>query len=147
MMGKKPDELIREPFLWDTKAKDKSRTTWRTPQYSTDQAVAPVTAQVKDKNSILNHYKSFIKLRNQSKALTFGSVELVAVEQPSISAFVRTHENQSLLVLHNLSKDAVTLTLPEAVIGYSKTYFKTKGAKASKRTVTLPAYSSLVLEK
>ncbi|AKQ45736.1 alpha-amylase [Rufibacter radiotolerans] len=147
MMGKKPDELIREPFLWDNQAKDKSRTTWRKPQYSTEQAVAPVTTQVKEKNSILNHYKSFIRLRNQSKALTYGSVEPITIDQPSISAFVRTHENQSLLVLHNLSKETVTLTLPETATGYSKTYFKTKGAKASKGTVTLPAYSSLVLEK
>ncbi|RYZ51740.1 MAG: alpha-amylase, partial [Sphingobacteriales bacterium] len=35
MQGKKPDPFIREPFLWDVKAKDKYRATWEVPRNST----------------------------------------------------------------------------------------------------------------
>ncbi|WP_460893056.1 alpha-amylase family glycosyl hydrolase [Rufibacter soli] len=147
MTGKKPDPNIREPFLWDAASKDKSRTKWMKPVFSTEKTVAPAAAQIKDKNSLYNHYKAFISLRNRSQALTYGNIEPVSLNEPAVSAFLRTHENQSLLVLHNLSNAEVTVALPSAASGYTNTYFKYNGAKISKGTVTLPAYSSLVLEK
>ena len=70
MQGKKPDPNIREPFLWQAKESDNYRASWIDPKYSTDQTVIPVEEQLKDENSIYNHYKTFIKLRNGSKALT-----------------------------------------------------------------------------
>ncbi|WP_210465160.1 alpha-amylase family glycosyl hydrolase [Rufibacter roseolus] len=147
MKGKKPDEQIREPFLWDTKGKDKSRTTWMKPVNTTDETVASVAAQKKDKNSIYNHYKALIALRNGSKALTYGSIESVQMEDKSISAFVRTHEDESLLVLHNLSAKELTVSLPANLTSYAKAIYKGKGSQQKGASVVLPAYSSVVLKK
>ncbi|WP_181305483.1 alpha-amylase family glycosyl hydrolase [Rufibacter sp. XAAS-G3-1] len=147
MTGKKPDEQIREPFLWDSKAKDKNRTTWLKPVYTTEATVAPLAAQQKDKNSIYTHYKTMISLRNQSKALTYGKLEPVAFENKAVSAFTRVHEDESLLVLHNLSGTDITVRLPENLNGYDKLFFKTKQAKLNKASLTLPAYSTAVLKK
>jgi alpha-amylase len=51
MLGKKPDQGIREPFLWDTKEKDKSRTTWEKPFNSNDSTM--VTVEHTDERSKL----------------------------------------------------------------------------------------------
>ncbi|MBC3542285.1 alpha-amylase family glycosyl hydrolase [Rufibacter sediminis] len=147
MTGKKPDEQIREPFLWDTKAKDKSRTSWMKPVNTTDETVKSVAAQKKDKNSIYHHYKTLISLRNGSKALTYGSIEPVQLEEKSISAFVRTQGDESVLALHNLSAKEVTVALPNNLSSYTKALYKGKGSQQKGASVTLPAYTSLVLKK
>lgn len=147
MKGKKPDEEIREPFLWDVKEKDECRTSWMTPKNSTEQTVAPVAVQKADKGSILNHYKSLISLRNSSKPLTYGTIEPVTLDNKAISAFTRTHEGESVLVLHNLSGTAATVTLPATVENYSSSIFQNNNAKLEKKIVLLPAYSTLVLRK
>ncbi|MGV3538641.1 MAG: alpha-amylase family glycosyl hydrolase [Rufibacter sp.] len=147
MRGKKPDENIREPFLGDIKAKDKSRTTWMKPVYSTDETIVPLAAQQKDKNSIYRHYQNLIHLRNRSKALTYGEIEPVSLENKAICAFTRRHENQSLLVFHNLSDKQVTIELPVNLVGYLKEYYQTNGSKRTKNSLTIPAYGSLILEK
>ncbi|MER2997581.1 alpha-amylase family glycosyl hydrolase [Pontibacter populi] len=147
MKGKKPDEEIREPFLWDVKANDECRTTWMTPKNSTEQTVAPVAVQEQDQASILNHYKSLIKLRNNSAALTYGTIEPVTLENKAISAFVRAHEGESVLVLHNLSGSSVTINLPAEVQNYKTTTFQLNNAEKVNKSVVLPAYSSLVLNK
>ncbi|WP_205503920.1 alpha-amylase family glycosyl hydrolase [Rufibacter psychrotolerans] len=148
MKGLKPDENIREPFLWDARAKDKSRTTWMQPKYNPEGAVAPAAAQMKDKNSLYHHYKALIGLRNGSKALTYGTVEPVQLANPGVSAFVRTQEEESLLVLHNLSKNEVSITLPEHLSSYAKVHFRShKGARLKGASVVIPAYSSVLLKK
>ncbi|MFC6999441.1 alpha-amylase family glycosyl hydrolase [Rufibacter roseus] len=147
MNGKKPDEYIREPFLWDMKTKDKSRTTWVQPNYSTESTVVPLAAQQKDKNSLFNHYKTLVKLRNNSPALTYGELVPLNVAPKNVSAFLRQHQDQTLLVLHNLSKEEVTLDLPQEATQFNRVHFKTKGGKVNKGTVTIPGSSSLILEK
>ncbi len=55
MLGLKPDENIREPFLWDVKSKDKGRTSWIKPKYTTEKTVTPLAKQKDDPNSYFNH--------------------------------------------------------------------------------------------
>ncbi len=147
MRGKKPDELIREPFLWDEMKKDKGRTTWFTPKYSSDSTVVPATQQLKDKNSLINYYKTFIALRNNSKALTYGDLKPVDIAVKEVCAFQRNFEDEDLLIFHNLSKKDVTVNLPENLKEYKKIRFKTKKSDLKNNTVQLAAYSTLVLNK
>ncbi|MDQ3847140.1 MAG: alpha-amylase family glycosyl hydrolase [Bacteroidota bacterium] len=147
MIGKKPDEYIREPFIWDTKEKDNCRTTWIKPRYSTDSTVVPEIQQMADNNSILQHYISLIHLRNSNKVLTHGEIAPAEVGVKSVCAFLRTYENESLLVLHNLSKTEVQFYLPEALKAYNKVLFSTNNAIKQNELVAVPPYSTLVLEK
>ncbi|MHC2990972.1 alpha-amylase [Pontibacter sp. HJ8] len=147
MTGKKPDEQIREPFLWDVKSKDECRTSWMTPVNSTEQTVAPVALQEADENSLLNHYKALIKLRNNSPALTYGVIEPVSMENKAISAFLRTHEGESVLVLHNVSGAAANVPMPASFQEHKAVVFRYNGAELAKGTVKLPAYSTLILKK
>lgn len=146
MRGKKPDPNIREPFLWDVKSKDKSRTTWEPSIFSTDSTITPAVQQLTDKRSLLNFYKEFIKLRNDSKALTYGEMEPQNLGNAALCAFTRTTVNESLLVVHNLSKVAIILTLPQPLISYSAIILKTKEANIQNHILKIPAYSTVILK-
>ncbi len=147
MKGKKPDEQIREPFLWDVKSKDDCRTSWLEPQYNTDQTTAPVAVQASNKNSILNHYKTLIKVRNDSKALTYGNIEPVNIENKAISAFVRTNGAESVFVLHNVSGTDVSVNVPANLKNYKKVLFKNGNSELLKNEVKLPAFASIILKQ
>ncbi|RAU81829.1 alpha-amylase family glycosyl hydrolase [Pontibacter arcticus] len=147
MTGKKPDEQIREPFLWDVAGNDDCRTTWMQPVNSTDQTVVPVAMQAADQNSILNHYKTLISLRNNSSALTHGDITPVSVPDKSISAFLRSHGNESVLVLHNVSAQAASVALPAAHSKYKKVLYTLNNPEHSGNQVLLPAFSTLILAK
>jgi alpha-amylase len=147
MQGKKPDQFIREPFLWDVKGKDKSRATWEAPRNSTDSTITPVALQMKDENSIYSHYKTFIQLRNGSKALSYGAVEPVNLNNAALCAFVRLAEGESVLVLHNLSKSEVNVTVPDELKDYSKISFKNKDVTLRNNSLKMPAYSTVLLKK
>ncbi|RYF92124.1 MAG: alpha-amylase, partial [Chitinophagaceae bacterium] len=147
MQGKKPDPFIREPFLWDVKAKDKIRATWEVPRNSTDSTIIPVAVQAKDKNSIYNHYKALTQLRNSSKALTYGELEAVDLKNSALLAFLRTTQGESVLVVHNLSGSELTVSIPEAQKEYGKLMFKNKEATLKNGSLKIPAYATAVLQK
>lgn len=147
MRGKKPDEFIREPFIWSADADDNCRANWVEPKYSTTKTVTPAYVQMEDKSSMLNHYKTFIHLRNYSKALTYGELQPVDMENEKVAAFQRIYQDEALLVLHNLSEEDVTVSMPTDLQEYTKVYFKNNDASLSKKGIILPAYGTLILRK
>ncbi len=147
MRGKEPDEYIREPFLWDDIKNDKNRTTWIKPLYNSDSTIEPLAKQLKDKNSLVNYYKSFIALRNNSKALTFGELTPIDLGKSELCAFQRNFEDENLLVIHNLSQTAINISLLESLKEYDMVIFETKGSNLKKNALHLASYSTLVLKK
>jgi glycosidase len=145
MLGLKPDEQIREPFLWDAKEKDSKRARWIEPKYSTDATVTPLAQQRIDGSSYFNHYKKVIALRQSNPALAIGSLESVKQTYPkSVMAFVRRSADQEVLVLHHLGKEGLELPIPE---GFGSPIYTSEGVTVKKGTMYLPANSSLVLKK
>lgn len=145
MKGIKPDEHIREPFLWDEKDKDRGRATWIEPKYSVDGEVTPLALQREDPNSFFNHYKQLIALRNTNPALAIGSLELPENTFPSsVMAYFRHHESQSLFAVHNIGQDEVEIELPE---NYSNSLFDFGKTSINGGKVVLGPQSSLILEK
>ncbi|MCH6199992.1 alpha-amylase family glycosyl hydrolase [Aquiflexum sp. LQ15W] len=144
MLGKKPDENIREPFLWDMKANDKGRATWLEPFYSKDEFVTPLAIQKSMSTSYFNHYKEIIKLRNSNRALALGSLELYEGELPKpLMAFFRNHEDQELFVVHNLGSTQISIDVPE---GFQIEIYSFGEAKKEGNKILLPGFSSIVLE-
>ncbi len=145
MLGLKPDENIREPFLWDVKAKDEGRATWIEPEYSTDEKVTPLAIQKKDPNSYFNHYKELIFLRNTQPALAIGSLEIPDLKYPkTIMAYRRKTVGEELFVIHNLGKNEVTVDVPKE---FSKKIYQLGLAVYAEGKVKLGKNSSLVMEK
>src|SRR5205085_556950 len=103
MKGMKPDEYIREPFIWDVDGKDPVQTSWEEPKYSTDKTVVPLSKQIGDPKSLYSFYKNWVESRNESDALTYGSVEIPATQVKEIVSFFRIKGNSKVFVVHNIS--------------------------------------------
>ena len=109
MLGKKPDENIREPFLWTLKNEDFERTKWMKSVYSSDESVVPVSEQKNDPNSLYNHYKKLIHQRNNSELLLKGTIEAIQMPNEEVLAFKRVLEGRSMSIYHNLSGRVVEI--------------------------------------
>lgn len=70
-----------------------------------------VASEEKDPNSILNFYKSLIKLRRSNKALLDGDLVYVNENNPDVLSYVRKSADSSILVCLNMSDKAQTLKL------------------------------------
>lgn len=107
--GQKPDEDIRLPMQWTADSQTAGFTTgipWRNPGAST--ANVNVAAEDKDANSLLNHYRTLIDIRKQHHALQTGSLTLLETGNSAVFASLRHEEQQTIMVIINLSSQPVT---------------------------------------
>lgn len=151
MAGSKPDENIRLPFPWYADGKGEGQTNWREYEEYTDlNRQNAHDVQVKDPNSILNHYKHLIKLRKQNDALNSGTIETYPNESIEAEMYVRSSDEQRLLVIHNLARNEQTFTLEnnQKADVFTKLIYESKsGSKIAGKQITVPALTSVIIEK
>ena len=94
----------RTPMQWDnTKNAGFTRVKpWL--KLNPDYVQRNVKAQLANPRSILNYYKELIALRNSSSSLRRGKLTLLG-EDPSVLAYLREAQNESILVLLNMSQE------------------------------------------
>lgn len=141
MLGKKPDEHIREPFLWSNKDEDTVRATWITPRFSTDKKVKSLAEQMADSESLYNHYKEMITLRNNSDLLTNGEIVAIDVDNPGVLAYARVLEEEGVTIFHNLTSKAILVALNDENGIYSKSYRAENGD-----SLTIAPYKTVIIE-
>lgn len=149
MLGLKPDEHIREPFLWTDTPRDRQCTRWMKPRYTRRSTVQAASLQIQDTDSLLNHYKRLIALRKQYSALgqvrrpNFG---LAPGNNGKVIAYYRTHSTAPLLIMHNITGQDRTVRLGKAERPFTEVYFQTSSFSfSSQGKWVLPAYGSIVL--
>jgi len=101
MTGQKPDELIREPFRW-YEGEGEGQKSWETPVYNVGHNGVSVEAQDNQKNSLLNHYREMIRVRQQHDELVKGNLESIQVDNSQVIAYSRSYEGKSIQVYHNI---------------------------------------------
>lgn len=111
MLGVKPDEKIREPFRWTDDANELPNAMWS--KWTYNQETVPYDQQVNDESSLWSMYRSLIQMRKDDQVLRFGSIQAFNFNNNRILAYERIFEDQTLLVIHNLSARAITLNLEE----------------------------------
>jgi alpha-amylase len=140
------DEAKRTPMPWD--ATEGGGFTTGTPwfPFAPGKDVANVAAQTNDPASLLSRYRSLIRARHGSGALTRGDLETVFSGSSQILAFTRTDGSEHVLAAHNLSDQFATggpYDLPGSTAG---NVFVDPGAGASGSPgswrVTLPPRAS-----
>lgn len=143
-----PDAYVREPFIWEVGNQDKMQTSWEEARYSNDKTVVPLIKQQGDDGSLLNFYKKLIAFRNNSSALTYGNIDHSGIHIEEIVSFKRKHENEELLVLHNVSDVEVTVVLEDSNAAFSEIDFDTVGGKIAVENgeLRLPAYATVILK-
>ena len=161
MQGMKPDENIRRPMQWTPDGGFSTGRPWR--GYFEDYATRNVTLQDTEEDSLLNHYRALIALRNNHAALRIGEWLPVTAEPGPIYSHVRVHEGELALVVANLSGQPVadyTLVLDEGpftaahqpawLMGDGELYLPpvnaAGGFDAYRPIPVLPPYSSLIIQ-
>jgi pullulanase/glycogen debranching enzyme len=76
-----------------------------------------------------------------------GELGPISLSNKEICAFVRSTNDESVLVLHNLSQMDVTFNLPTNLSEYNRVMFKNKNATVKNSTVMIPSYSTVILRK
>lgn len=115
--GKKPDENLREPFIWDFKEKDYYRVKDAKAIYSHEKRLIPLAEQARQPDSIFNHYKKMFSFRRENPALVQVSPINLSegpIDDHEIISFVRTHPEQNLLVVQNVSNKLKIIEIPIA---------------------------------
>ena len=126
MTGTKTDERIRTPMQWEnseTAGFTSGETIWEALQDAENLAVANVADQTDRPDSLLNHYRDMIHLRNANPALLMGDLTAVDSSERSLYAFLRHSDEQILLILINLGDEVITdytLTLEDSEHDLSK---------------------------
>ena len=144
--GQKPDDNRREPFDWYASADGEYMT------QMTDIFFNPVLTYVQpndgvsveeekaDADSMLNHYKKLIAMRNENPTFYNGTYETLAMGGGGLYAYKVYDENGQYLVIHNQRKDDKTITLN---VDGTDVYNNVEVAAGS---YELKAYSSLILK-
>lgn len=70
-----------------------------------------VEAAQKDENSILNYYRKLLQFRKEHDIVKYGDFELLKTDK-NIFAYVRTYENQKLLVINSFSEAELPFRAP-----------------------------------
>jgi len=125
--GKTPEEALeylapksrdnaRTPYQWN----DKPNAGFSTgkPWIGTNPNYESINLQA-DRNhpeSIFRYYQKLIQLRQNHPAILDGSLEFLLEEDDKIIAYLRRCARETLLVLVNLSDEAVQRTLPESIL-------------------------------
>jgi glycosidase len=124
MTGTKPDEQIRTPMQWSSAPNGgfTNATPWESLQ--PDWMTTNVAAQDKDAASLLNHYRSLIRLRNSHSALNRGALSMAGTNdaRTTTAAWLRTAAGESVLILVNFGDRSVLqlkATLATALAGTS----------------------------
>ena len=74
-----------------------------------------VDTQQRDPDSLLNHYRHLIRLRNAEPALAVGDFTPLSEKDAPILAFVREHQGQKILVLINYAYRDTMWALPTSI--------------------------------
>jgi maltose alpha-D-glucosyltransferase / alpha-amylase len=71
-----------------------------------------VAQQLTDKNSLFHAVSKMINIRKQHHAFGRGNMEWVLTDNLSIAIYTRKYEDETLLIINNLSDSAQTISLP-----------------------------------
>lgn len=71
-----------------------------------------VANQLTDESSLFHVISRMIHVRKQHHVFGRGTMEWIDTGNPSLAAYTRQHENETILVIHNLSAVSQRLMLP-----------------------------------
>ncbi len=122
--GKAEEEIIK---ILQSKSRDNSRTpvqwnddenagfTTGTPWISISKNYKEINAEnaLKDQESVFYHYKKLIELRKKYDVIAYGDFKLISEEDPDIFAYIRSYNEEKLLVINNFYGKEASFILPE----------------------------------
>ena len=145
-LGQKPDDNRREPFDWYANAEGEGMTEMTdaffnpTLTYVVPNDGISLEEEKEDKDSIWNHYRKLIQIRNENPAFYQGTYETLGMGGGGLYAYSVTGEDGKYLVVHNQRGEAKTITLN---VDGKDIYHE---EEVSAGEYTLEGYNSLILK-
>lgn len=103
-----------------------------------------VSSQVKDEDSILEHYKRLIRIRKKYDVVAIGDIEPLVKEHPAVLAYRREYRSESLVVLCNFYGRETEVELELETEGYRCLLSNYEGVKELRGKMRLRPYEALV---
>ena len=102
---------------------------------------------IKDENSIFNHYKKLIKLRKEYKVISEGKTIPILKDDQNVFAFTREYNNEKILVINNFygNECPIDLSNIDFDIKKSKCLLSNYDEAVLDNTLKLRLYESIVL--
>jgi glycosidase len=148
MKGSKPDEQLREPFIWDNKDR-KQNTSWENSVNHVDNIA--VSVHENNPDSILNFYKKIIALRNGNEVLKYGSFKALDTDSSNVTGYKRVLGDKEVYIFINGSTDPAleSINISNGKILYSNSRSNTSisFANNTNKNLYLKANEILILEK
>ena len=142
--GANTDANRRLAMLWgdEDTVKDPIGTT-----YSKDkQTNGTVVEQLKEKESLYNHYKKLIMMRNYNKEISNGTYKLVNLKtNSSVGGFIATLDNSSCMVIHNTGDEEAEIDLSNYDYRTINSYAGINFASIDNNVLKLGGKTSVVL--
>ena len=110
-------DVCRTPMQWNNTQKNagfsSANSTWL--PVNNDVENRNVLQQKNEKTSLLNVYQTLNRLRKENNAIHSGNIEIINTGNKNILAFLRTCEDEKLLVLLNFSKSKITNNISQPI--------------------------------
>ena len=105
-----------------------------------------VASQINDPDSLFHSIQKMISVRKKHAAFGSSSMEWVETGNAAVAIYIRQHDNDTMLILNNLSSSTETVHLPTE---HQKTYLDLFAGNTKNITedLTLQPYSYLWLQK
>ena len=147
MRGSGKDENKRLPMIWSLSDKTGQTLGPSAADYK-NELTAGVGEQLKDKNSLLNHYKNLTRIKNTYDVITEGDLEALELH-PNVYAIKSSNETEAVIVIHNLAEEKVTLKydFSEYKIVEQIYHLSTKKARLNPQYIEIEASNSVVLQR
>ncbi len=102
---------------------------------------------IKDENSIFNHYKKLIKLRKDYKVISEGKTIPILKDDKNVFAFIREYNNEKLLVINNFYGNECTIDLSNINFDIKKSKYLLSNYDEAvlDNTLKLRPYESILL--
>jgi len=81
-----------------------------------------VSMQDKDPNSLLNRIRQHLQLRKQYPVFGRGKLQILSTNNESVLAYLRQYEDQTLLIINNLSSEAKQIHLDLKQFNFNKVF-------------------------
>ena len=109
-----------------------------------------VAEQFQDENSLLNHYRLLLKLKNQNPQIARGTVTACDFGKDSICAYTCIYGGVAVMVVHNLDLEEASFDL--STLGYAdftelRGYVVSKNADGEKETNSAPVFGASSAEE
>lgn len=145
LRGSGIDQNKRLPMIWDSKDIT-GQTNPPTGANYTWKYTAGVKQALADQNSLLNHYRRVISIKNTYDVITNGTVEALILD-PEVYAVKSSSATQSVIVIHNLSNTIKTVSydFSSYKIANQIMNYKQKAVRLTSTEIIIGAYNSVIL--